>query len=182
MSVRVPGTTPYEWPFDGLRADRLAVLVAGVCQRWFGASEDAPAVAARVAAFARAVAGAGGAVVHIEHAPTDRSRGWPELGPRDVTILAGGVDGCFGTDLEFWLRRVGRHQLALTGFGLEGPVHSTLRSLNDRGFECLTLADGCAVVDPTLRAAALSTIEMSGGIFGAVGTTDALLHALKGDI
>ena len=75
-------------------------------------------------------------------------------------------------------RAAGRDHLLLAGFGLEAPVHSTLRSANDRGYECLLLLDACAPLDPSLTPASRSMIEMSGGIFGAVGTVGALLGAL----
>jgi nicotinamidase-related amidase len=53
-----------------------------------------------------------------------------------------------------------------------------MRSANDRGYECLLVADACRPVDPALRAPALSMIEMSGGIFGAVGQSAQVLRAL----
>jgi nicotinamidase-related amidase len=57
-------------------------------------------------------------------------------------------------------------------------VHSTLRSANDTGYECLLVADACSAHDPALVASSISSVEMSGGIFGAIGTTDAVLAAL----
>ncbi len=44
-----------------------------------------------------------------------------------------------------------------------------MRSANDRGYECLLVIDACVPHDPELVAASRSQIEMSGGIFGAVG-------------
>jgi nicotinamidase-related amidase len=58
-------------------------------------------------------------------------------------------------------------------------VHSTLRSANDRGYECLTIADACLAADTETQRGAISSIEMSGGIFGAVGSTDAVIAALN---
>ncbi len=66
----------------------------------------------------------------------------------------------------------------MCGLGLEGPVHSTLRSANDRGFECLLVIDGCAAMDPTVADAAIRMIEMSGGIFGAVAQSELVLSGL----
>ena len=48
-------------------------------------------------------------------------------------------------------------------------MHSTLRSANDQGYECLLLTDACAPLDPDTTSAALSMVTMSGGIFGALG-------------
>jgi len=76
------------------------------------------------------------------------------------------------------LRAAGATHLLVAGHGLEGPVHSTLRSANDRGYECLLVIDACSPLDPGLAGAARSMVEMSGGIFGAVGTTADVLAAL----
>ena len=73
----------------------------------------------------------------------------------------------------------GIDHLLVCGLGLEGPVHSTLRSANDRGLECLLVIDACAPVDGALADAAVRIIEMSGGIFGAVATSEAVLTALS---
>jgi nicotinamidase-related amidase len=62
---------------------------------------------------------------------------------------------------------------------MEGPVHSTMRSANDRGLECLLVIDGCAPLDPTLAEAGVRIIEMSGGIFGAVAPSQAVLSAFS---
>jgi nicotinamidase-related amidase len=64
------------------------------------------------------------------------------------------------------------------GYGAEAAVDSTLRSANDRGYECLTLIDAVAPFDPDTGRHALSSITMSGGIFGAIATTDAFIDAL----
>ena len=53
-----------------------------------------------------------------------------------------------------------------------------MRSANDRGFECLTLTDAVAPHDPALAARAHHSVTMSGGIFGAIGTTADLLTAM----
>jgi nicotinamidase-related amidase len=98
--------------------------------------------------------------------------------PSTRTIRADGIDGCFGGTLDAVLRRAGRTHLLVAGFGLEGPVHSTLRSANDRGYECLLVADASVALDPELEDAALLTVTMSGGIFGAVGTLAPTLAAL----
>ncbi len=68
--------------------------------------------------------------------------------------------------------------MLLAGFASELLLDSTLRSANDRGYECLTLSDAVAPFDPDVGERALASITMSGGIFGAVGTTAAVLDAL----
>ena len=76
------------------------------------------------------------------------------------------------------LRRAGRSDLLIAGLGLEGPVHSTLREANDRGYECLLVADACSAVDPALVGAACSMVMHSGGIFGAYASLNDVLVAL----
>ena len=61
----------------------------------------------------------------------------------------------------------GPHRSAPRRLGPRGPVHSTMRDANDRGYECLLVADACAALDPALVEAAFSMVMHSGGIFGA---------------
>ena len=61
---------------------------------------------------------------------------------------------------------------------METAVYSTLGAANDRGYECLALADASAFHDAGVGPRALASITMSGGIFAAVGTTSALCDAL----
>ena len=57
-------------------------------------------------------------------------------------------------------------------------MHSTLRSANDRGFECLTVDDACADVEPDVHGNSMSSIMMSGGIFGCYAPLAVLLPEL----
>jgi nicotinamidase-related amidase len=143
-----------------------------------------------------AVAGAmreiGAQVVVVRHAavPGRRSRPFPPVPgddgwrlafspkPSDLVVEASGIDG-FNGSLDDVLRAHGVDHLVVGGFGHEAAVDSTLRSANDRGYECLVLEDGVAPFDDDLGAHALSSVTMSGGIFGAVGTSSALLSALR---
>ena len=52
-----------------------------------------------------------------------------------------------------------------------------LTRANDMGFECLLVVDACAPGDEGLVAGSVSMIEMSGGIFGAVGVTARVAEA-----
>ena len=96
----------------------------------------------------------------------------------DLVALAYGVDGFSASPLAEGLHGSHIAHLIVAGFGLEGPVHSTLRTAADRGWECLLVSDACAAFEPDLAPAALSTIEMSGGLFGVTATADSLLTAL----
>ena len=101
--------------------------------------------------------------------------------PGAHVVSAVGIDGFYGGPLDAVLRAGRRDQLLLVGLGLETTVHSTMRSANDRGYECLLVVDACAPLDPEVVPNAISMVEMSGGIFGAVGTTNNVLAALGGD-
>ena len=191
----VAGTTPYAWPYDGvLDPARLALVVAGHDTGWAARSDGVEATAEALDHLAAALLTAGALVVAVTHRPpgpgpgpasfvreliTDRKTRRKLAGDARVAVVqAAGIDGFYGSDLDAVLRAEGRDHLALAGFGLEGPVHSTLRSANDRGYECLLLVDASAPLDPSLAPSARSMVEMSGGIFGAAGAAAALLAAL----
>ena len=176
--LHVPETTPYPWPWSGaLSASRLAVLVVtspGV--------EAVPPVAEPVAAFAAL----GALVVDVRTAPPHQRRPAPAgervagSWPADHVVEPHGWDGFHGTPLDALLRAAGRDILVLAGWWLELAVHSTMRSANDRGYECLLATDLTVGLDPGTTAGAISSIHMSGGIFGVTGRASDVLAALAG--
>jgi biuret amidohydrolase len=192
--LAVPGSQPYPWPYDGAAwADRTALLLVAVQAGVAPLCPDAGAAVAVMAAVGAAARGWGAHVVATRHAASPaqpRPGVLPPYGRAPWELLAGltpdvvvdafGVDGFSGSPLAECLVGLGVDHLLICGLGLEGPVHSTLRSANDRGLECLLVIDGCAPLDPRLADAGVRIIEMSGGIFGAVATGDAVLHALRG--
>ena len=95
-----------------------------------------------------------------------------------ASVTSAGWNGFYGSPLDSVLRRLGRTHLLMTGWWLETGVHSTLRSANDMGYECLTLADCCVPLGPETVAGAISSIQMSGGIFGATGSSADVLSLL----
>lgn len=182
----VAQTTPYAWPWNGvLDATRTAVLVVeapGYSEAIDdGCLRNAGVVVARIRR-------AGGTAIRVltRRAAHTRSFGGEASGyaaegtreiPTDTTVASQGVDGFFGGPLESTLRGRGIERLVLVGAWLETSVHSTMRTANDMGFECLLVVDACAPGDANLVANSVSMIEMSGGIFGAVGTTARVVEA-----
>ena len=104
----------------------------------------------------------------------------PELAPQpgEPVIDKPGKGAFYATDLDAILRNRGISQLIVAGVTTEVCVHTTVREANDRGFECLVLADCCASYFPEFHDAALRMIAAQSGIFGWVADSGDLLPAL----
>lgn len=96
----------------------------------------------------------------------------------EVVIDKPGYGAFYLTDLERVLLDHNTLELILCGVTTEVCVYSTLRAAVDRGYACITVADGTAASDPALQAPALAMIGVEGGIFGRVAMTDQLLAAM----
>jgi nicotinamidase-related amidase len=179
-------STPYPWPWNGqFAADRCALLVLDTAQPPVPSGDPAWTV---VDSLAASLAARGGLIVSVgtgrpPRLTTPSSRmdgpGAPARFDAHVTVTAPGWDGFFATNLDSVLRGSHRDLLLLVGGWLEIGVHSTMRSANDRGYECLLIPDACIAIDATTRAATVSSTEMSGGIFGAVAESRHLIDLLE---
>jgi len=111
------------------------------------------------------------------------SKGWqivPDLTPQDdePVIDKPGKGAFYATDLDLILRSRGIQNLILSGVTSDVCVSTTIREANDRGYECLMLEDCCAAVDEKNHLSTISSIQMSGGIFGCTTSSDSLIRAL----
>jgi nicotinamidase-related amidase len=69
--------------------------------------------------------------------------------------------------------------LVVTGVTTEVCVHTTVREANDRGYECLVLADCVGSYFPEFQRVGLDMIAAQGGIFGWVADSTDVLGALQ---
>ncbi len=104
-----------------------------------------------------------------------------EFAPRagEVVIDKPGKGSFYGTDLHELLQVTGITSLIVTGVTTEVCVHTTVREANDRGYECLVLADCVGSYFPEFQQAGLAMIAAQGGIFGWVAPSAAYLDALS---
>jgi nicotinamidase-related amidase len=90
-----------------------------------------------------------------------------------------GKGAFFATDLHAILQNRGITQLVVTGVTTEVCVNTTVREANDRGYDCLVVADCCASYFPEFHEMGLRMIAAQGGIFGWVAPSAAVLAGLR---
>ena len=100
--------------------------------------------------------------------------------PGEPVVDKPGKGAFYATDLDSMLRNRGIRQLVVCGVTTEVCVNTTVREANDRGYDCLVLADCVGSYFPEFQAAALAMIKAQGGIFGWVSDSNKFMEALKG--
>lgn len=98
--------------------------------------------------------------------------------PGEPVIDKAGFGAFYGTELEPLLGDVGVTHLVVCGITTQCCVHSTLREAVDRGFYCLTVADGCAAFEPSVHDAVLTIIQAENHLFGWIANTTDVVAAL----
>ena len=104
----------------------------------------------------------------------------PELPPADdePVIDKPGKGAFYETDLDLILKNRGISTLIVCGVTTEVCVHTTVRQANDRGYECVVLADCVGSYFPEFQRVGLEMIKAQGGIFGWVSDSARAVQAL----
>jgi nicotinamidase-related amidase len=98
----------------------------------------------------------------------------------DETVIDKPGKGAFyATELSDRLTEAGTKSLIVTGVTTEVCVHTTVREANDRGYECLVLADCVGSYFPEFQRVGLQMIAAQGGIFGWVAESSRVLAAIQ---
>jgi biuret amidohydrolase len=104
----------------------------------------------------------------------------PELYPRngEPVVDKPGKGAFYATDLDAILKNRGIGQLIVCGITTEVCVNTTVREANDRGYDCLVVADCVGSYFPEFQEMGLRMIKAQGGIFGWVAPSAAVIAAL----
>jgi nicotinamidase-related amidase len=104
----------------------------------------------------------------------------PALYPLDdeIVIDKPGKGAFYATGLDELLQKYGVEHLLVCGVTTEVCVNTTVREANDRGYQCVVLADCCASYFPEFHEIGLKMIKAQGGIFGWVSDSGAVLDAM----
>jgi nicotinamidase-related amidase len=88
--------------------------------------------------------------------------------PGELVVDKPGKGAFYATGLGETLTVLGIRSLVVAGVTTEVCVHTTVREANDRGYECLVLADCVGSYFPEFHRVALEMVAAQGGIFGWV--------------
>ncbi|MBV8132657.1 MAG: cysteine hydrolase [Alphaproteobacteria bacterium] len=105
----------------------------------------------------------------------------PELYPLpgEPVVDKPGKGAFHATDLDAMLKNRSVAQLIVCGVTTEVCVNTTVREANDRGYDCVVVADCVGSYFPEFHEMGLRMIKAQGGIFGWVATSEAVIAALQ---
>ncbi len=103
-----------------------------------------------------------------------------ELSPMagDIVIDKPGKGAFYATPLHQLLQQAGITHLVFMGVTTEVCVQSSMREANDRGYDCLLLADCTESYFPSFKTATLEMMRAQGGIVGWTAQSLDLLTVL----
>ena len=170
--MQVTAARPYVWPYDGaIDPAHTALLV------FTGDTTDVtPAEPLqRLQSLAKQAKASGMKLVLLPRSgPLQQA---PPFVP-DYMVARPSIGAFWGSDVDLVLRNAGLTHLLIAGFPFELGADCTMREANDLGYECLLVEDCCSGLAEDTFSGAVSSVTMSGGIFGAVATSEAVLAAL----
>ena len=171
--MQVTAARPYVWPYDGaLDPAHTALLL-------FTGDTTAVPPAEPLRRLQSLAAKAKASGIKLVLLPRNSSlQPAPPFAP-DYVIERPSIGAFWGSDVDLVLRNAGLTHLLITGFPFELGADCTMREANDLGYECLLIEDCCSGLADDTFSGAVSSVTMSGGIFGAVATSDDVLAALK---
>lgn len=104
----------------------------------------------------------------------------PELAPlpNEIVIPKPGKGAFYNTPLGTILPDRGITHLLITGVTTEVCVQTTMREANDRGYECLMVADCTESYFPQFKQATLEMVRAQGGIVGWTADSAAVIAGL----
>lgn len=105
----------------------------------------------------------------------------PELAPinGEPVVDKPGKGAFYETDLDLLLQNRNIKTLVICGVTTEVCVHTTVRQANDRGYECVVLADCVGSYFPEFHRVGLEMIKAQGGIFGWVSQAGEAVRVLN---
>lgn len=165
-------SSPYPWPWHGsFDPAGAALLIVRDGQRAMpGATR-----LATLQGLAKAASCAGILVGDLPSVEID----WQAGVPFDFVVPRPHNGGFSGTDLDAVLRSRRITDLIFAGYPFEVGADTTMRQANDLGYECLAVPDVCTGLAEDTLAGAISSIQMSGGIFGAVASLRDVVHLFE---
>lgn len=103
-----------------------------------------------------------------------------ELSPLagEIVVDKPGKGAFYATPLHQLLQQAGITHLVLMGVTTEVCVQSSMREANDRGYDCLLLADCTESYFPSFKTATLEMVRAQGGIVGWTAQSSDLLALL----